>query len=217
MPKLFARFCALDGEEPEVTMLAYPGRYLDWHMKEYFPTRFNILYGNYDYCVIQQGAHPFPEPDSTWENASRIIELCKTVGTKPIVEMTWAEKRFPENQQQMIDIYQEIAEKTDSLLAPVGLIWQTVQKEHPDLELYWQDGEHAGLYGDYLVAATLYAIVRGKKEVDLPPIGMDFFKGKTIEADKPIKLVEDPKECEVELDKEKTDIINQTITKILSE
>ena len=36
MPELFARFCETDGAKPDVTMLAYPGRYLDWHMDEYF-------------------------------------------------------------------------------------------------------------------------------------------------------------------------------------
>ena len=114
MPELFARFCELDGEKPEVTMLAYPGKYLDWHMQEYFPTRFNILYGNYDYCIIQQGAHPFPEVESTFTNGKRIIEMCRTAGTKPVIVMTWAEKRFPENQQKMIDCYTKLAAETDA-------------------------------------------------------------------------------------------------------
>ncbi len=35
MPALFASMCAeLTGERPEVTMLAYPGRSLEWHCQE---------------------------------------------------------------------------------------------------------------------------------------------------------------------------------------
>ncbi|MBQ2690247.1 MAG: hypothetical protein IJG05_09250 [Solobacterium sp.] len=213
MPELFARFCELDGEKPEVTMLAYPGKYLDWHMQEYFPTRFNILYGNYDYCIIQQGAHPFPEVESTFTNGKRIIEMCRTAGTKPVIVMTWAEKRFPENQQKMIDCYTKLAAETDTLLSPVGLIWQKLQKTNPEIELYWKDGEHASIYGDYLIAACNYAIVTGKKDLDLPPIGLDFMKD--LEIGTPLKLIEDPAECSIELDPEKTKIILAAISEEL--
>ena len=54
MPALFARFGEKTcGEKPHVTMLAYSYRDLDWHQKEYFALRFNLMYGGYDYCVIQ--------------------------------------------------------------------------------------------------------------------------------------------------------------------
>ncbi|MBQ6355719.1 MAG: hypothetical protein IJI33_05740 [Solobacterium sp.] len=205
MPELFARFCETDGAKPDVTMLAYPGKYLDWHMDEYFATRFNILYGGYDYCVIQQGAHPFPEVESTFTNAKRIIEMCRTAGTVPVIVMTWAEKRFPENQAKMIDCYTKLAAETGSLLSPVGLAWQKLQKEHPEIELYWKDGEHASLYGDYLIAAADYGVITGKTELDLPPIGLDFMKDKDL--GKPRRLIEDPAETGVDLDPEKTAVI----------
>ncbi len=213
MPELFARFCELDGEKPEVTMLAYPGKYLDWHMSEYFATRFNILYGHYDYCIIQQGAHPFPEVESTFTNGKRIIGMCRTAGTTPVIVMTWAEKRFPENQQKMIDCYTKLAAETDSLLSPVGLVWQKLQATNPEIELYWKDGEHASIYGDYLIAACNYAVVTGKKDLDLPPIGLDF--AKDLEIGSPLKLLEDPALCDIELDPEKTKIILAAISEEL--
>ena len=52
------------------------------------------------------------EPD-TIANAGRIIELCKKVGTKPVIFETWAEKRKLENQQEMNRRYRELAASPD--------------------------------------------------------------------------------------------------------
>ena len=54
MPELFARFTErTTGVRPSVTMLAYSARDLTWHRTEYFSLRFNLMYGGYDFCVIQ--------------------------------------------------------------------------------------------------------------------------------------------------------------------
>lgn len=214
MPELFARFCAVETDKPEITMLAYPGKYLDWHMKEYFAVRFNILYGGYDYCIIQQGAHPFPDEASTFENAKRIIELCNTVNTVPIVTDTWAEKAHPEHQDEMNNCYIRLARETGALLSPVGIVWSNVQQNHPDIELYWQDGEHASVYGDYLCAAVHYGIVLNKTEIHLPNTGLDFFQD--MEVGQPFRAIEDPALTRVSLDRVKTGTICQEVSTVLT-
>ena len=89
MPHLFSDMCRKAGEaETDVTMIAYSGRTLAWHEKEYFSVRFNLLYGNYDYCVIQQAAHPFPPEEETIPHAERLIKLCKSVGTAPVLYLS---------------------------------------------------------------------------------------------------------------------------------
>lgn len=182
MPQLMAEMCReLTGEQPQITMLAYSGRGLDWHNREYFSARFNLLYGQYDYCIIQQKAHPFPERSDTLEQGERLIRLCKNTGTVPVLYMTWAEKAKPENQQAMIDVYQELSEKTGSLLAPVGCIWQTIRENHPEIDLYWEDGEHASPYGDYLAAATLCCTLTGKSPLSLSSKGRDYLQGRILD------------------------------------
>jgi len=47
-----------DGFNCRVTMLAHPGWFLSQHVEEP-EVRFNILYGEYDYVVLQEHAHPF--------------------------------------------------------------------------------------------------------------------------------------------------------------
>lgn len=162
------------GQSCEVTMLAYPGRSLRWHMaEEYFSERFNILHGHYDYCVIQEQAHPMTVEADTVEYTSQIIDLCRKVNTVPVIFETWAEKIKPENQKEMNRRYRALAETTGALLAPIGEAWSEAMAElpgTPDADLYFRDGEHASAVGDYLIAMVLTKVITGR----LP--GPDFLK-----------------------------------------
>jgi hypothetical protein len=153
-------------EECEVFMLAYSARTLKWHMEEeYFSERFNILHGHYDYCIIQEYAHPLPDFEDTVKYAHEIIELCKKANTTPIIFETWAEKEKPENQQEMNRRYRKISTDENITLAPVGEIWSNVLKEIKDIpsaDLYYKDGAHASFLGDYLVSMVLAKAITGQ-------------------------------------------------------
>ncbi len=163
MPEL-ARLMIEDatGNSCEVFMLAYSGRSLKWHMeKEYFSERFNILHGKYDYCVIQEHAHPMEPEEDTIEYATKIAELCRKAGTVPVIFETWAEKAKPENQAEMNRRYRNLAARLDAKLAPVGEIWNEVLKSS-DAELYFRDGEHASPIGGYLTAMVITKVITGR-------------------------------------------------------
>ncbi len=183
MPQLVREMIEnVTGQPCEVFMLAYSARSLKWHMgEEYFSERFNILHGNYDYCVIQEQAHPMTDEADTIAYAGRIIELCRKAGTTPIIFETWAEKAKPENQPEMNRRYQSLAKEQGALLAPIGEIWSEVKAElenglAPDsdsvtyadrdgqsgADLYYRDGAHASATGDYLIAMTLTKVITGK-------------------------------------------------------
>lgn len=215
MPQLMADMCReATGSMPEITMLAYSGRGLDWHNREYFSARFNLLYGHYDYCIIQQKAHPFPEKETTMEQGERLIRLCQSVGTTPVLYMTWAEKVKPENQQAMIDVYTELAEKTGAKLAPVGRIWQKIQNEHPEIELYWEDGEHASPYGDYLAAAAICTTLTGQSPLTLSANGRDYLQGQPLDF-KAAHAIEDAEKVPVLLEKNACAVIRQAVQEVL--
>ena len=151
------------GEACEVFMLAYPGKTLKWHIaEEYFSERFNILHGGYDYCVIQEQAHPMPLQEETEEYAAGIIRLCRKADTIPVIVETWAEKIKPENQAEMNRRYRKIAIEQKVLLAPVGEVWEKVLHSAGDTELYFRDGEHASYIGDYLAAMTIAKTITGR-------------------------------------------------------
>ena len=167
MPELTRRMIEdTTGESCEVFMIAYSARPLKWHLEEeYFAVRFNILHGGYDYCVIQEQAHPMPPEKDTIRCMDRIIKLCKEAGTTPIVFETWAEKAKPENQAEMNRRYRAIAEQQGVLLAPIGEVWERVLNmlsDIPEADLYYRDGAHASAVGDYLVATVLTKVITGK-------------------------------------------------------
>lgn len=170
MPHLFAEMCeALNGERTEVTMLAFSGRTLQWHCGEYFSVRFALLYGGYDYCVIQQLGHPMPPLGETEPPLEKLVRLCESVGTKPVLFMTWAKRSEPEQAKEIVAVYRTLAEKYRMRLAPMAELFSAAQREHPEIDLYWFDGSHASPYGDYLIAATLAATVTGKTDLSAIP------------------------------------------------
>ena len=205
------------GEKVEATMLAYSYKELEWHVKnEYFAVRFNIMYGGYDYCVVQQAAHPFPGDMATFEGMMRIAEMCGAAGTMPVLIQTWAEKGKPQQQAKLSMGNARAARMTQSLLAPVGTIWKKIVNDHPEIDLYERDGEHAGPYGAYLEALTVASAIAADKTgklADMTRIGpeaRDYAAPEDIDYDAPI-VCEDRGETETVLDDGKAAVIRQAV------
>ena len=140
-------------------MLAFSNRTLAWHRKEYFPVRFALLYGHYDYCVIQQFGHPFPGIEQTEPFLAELKSLCLCAKTTPVLLMTWAKKGKPEVSAGIESAYRMLAEKLGCMLAPVGELFREINETYPDIDLYGQDHSHASAYGSYLIASTLAALL----------------------------------------------------------
>lgn len=175
MPALFAELMKETAkEETEAVMLAYSGRSLSWHRAEYFSIRYQLLYGGFDYCVIQQAAHPFPDVSETMQAGKELTDLCLKCGVKPVLFMTWAEKAYPEHQKIMSDTYRKLAEETGALLAPVGEVFEKVSFKYPEIELYYKDGEHASVLGDFLAASVITAVLSGTDQIECPPVLPDY-------------------------------------------
>lgn len=166
MPHTVGELFRLTGMEiPDVVQLTHPGSPLTWHagMPQ---TRFNLQYGHYDYAVLQDVAHPFGGRDPLMSGAAGVIGFMDRTVTTPVFYMTWASVAHPEDQQPMIDAYTEAAATYHGLLAPVGLAWSKVRYGHPEVNLYWQDGEHASPFGSYLAASAIFCAITGKRSLD---------------------------------------------------
>ena len=124
----------------------------------------------------------------------------------PVVYMTWAEKRFPMNQQIMIDTCEALAREQNALLAPIGSIWRTVREMYPEIELYYEDGEHASPYGDFLIASVLCKLLTEALPLDMSRTGLDFLQGVPFDLDMPV-VIEDKDAVTVQLNRDWTDRI----------
>lgn len=70
MPEMVAERFRKTKYDCEVTMIAHGGWFLEQHVNEP-DVRFNILYGHYDYVVLQEHAHPFC-PEENFQSSSPV-------------------------------------------------------------------------------------------------------------------------------------------------
>ena len=159
MPLLVKRRAEDEGYSCRVTMLAHPGWFLEQHANDP-EARFNILYGGYDYVVLQEHAHPFG-PEEGFLNSARALNFwIREVGAIPVIYETWAKRDEPHIQFHMNEVHQRVAKDIDALLAPVGEEWWGYTKSWPQLEMYDEDGAHASRAGSDFAAKMIWDTIR---------------------------------------------------------
>ena len=159
MPLMVRNRFAEAGYDCRVVMLAHPGWFLAQHAEDP-EAKFNILYGGYDYVVLQEHAHPFGPSEKFFDAVRTLTGWIRESGSVPVIFMTWARKNEPEAQQAMTDAHKRIAEETGALLARVGEMWRDYMESRPDLELYADDGAHASPAGSAFAAEMIAAAIR---------------------------------------------------------
>ena len=159
MPRLVKLRADEEGYNCRVTMLAHPNWFLSQHADEP-DVRFNILYGKYDYVVLQEHAHPFGPEESFLNAAIPLNKMIREAGSTPVIYECWAEKDHPENQEHMNKVHQHVADEIGALLAPVGEYWWGYKESWPDLEMYADDGQHASPAGSDFAAKYIWETIR---------------------------------------------------------
>ena len=158
LPLLVKRRAEDGGFNCRVTMLAHPNWYLSQHAEEP-EARFNILYGKYDYVVLQEHAHPFPPEEDFLHAAGALNRMIREAGSTPVIYECWARKLEPEMQAGMNEVHRQAAERTGALLAPVGENWREYQENHPDTDMYADDGQHASPAGSDFAAKLIWETI----------------------------------------------------------
>ena len=159
LPLLVRKKAEADGLRADVAMIAHGGWYLFQHMREP-ETVFNLVYGRYDYVVLQEHSHPFDRTGDYRIAAAALCGLIRKGGAVPVIYATWAEKAKPENQEVMNRVNREIAEENGALLAVVGESWQKARESRPDADFYASDGAHASPAGSGYAAEVIWKTIR---------------------------------------------------------
>lgn len=163
MPVTVKKLAEEDQYDCQVTMIARGAWYLEQHVQEP-ETRFNILYGEYDYVVLQEYAHPFGPEEKLFRAVEELDEWVIKSRAKTVLYMPWAAKEEPEAQQAMTDAYETLARELGVLLAPVGKEWWIYKKANPSVELYAADGRHASEYGSWFASRHIWEVIRTDAE-----------------------------------------------------
>jgi hypothetical protein len=89
-------------------------------------------------------------------------KLIREVDAKPVFFMTWAYENRPEMTALLDDAYSSIGAELNAQVVPVGLAFEKVSNERPDVALRTADGRHPTLAGTYLAACTFFAALNGR-------------------------------------------------------
>ena len=155
MPEMVAEQFRKEQYDCEVTMIAHGGWFLEQHVNEP-DVRFNILYGHYDYVVLQDHAHPFGPEEKFYGAVRQLNQWILEAGSKAVIYMTWAKKDEEFNQERMTLAHEQIADELGMLLAPVGKYWWEYLRSYPDIEMYYKDGQHASPDGSRFAAKYIW-------------------------------------------------------------
>ena len=156
MPEIFRGICEKNGVgKVETVMIATPGVGLDYHAQSP-EALFNIRHGHYDCVILQHKAHPMGDQAQMLAGADTLIKEVKNAGGEPCLFMTWTQKKNEAGQEDMAEIYEGMGDVYGIKVAPIGRRWWKYRHEHPEIELYAQDGEHASMDGSVLVAQVIY-------------------------------------------------------------
>lgn len=158
MPAMVADMARESGFECDVAMLAHGGWFLEQHVKEP-DVRFNILYGHYDYVVLQEHSHPFGPEEKLYEAARALNKWIREAGSVPVIYATWAKKDEEPQQERMNAAHEKIAAEIGAVLAPVGQNWWNERRKQPDIEMYYEDGAHASENGSAYAAKIIWEAV----------------------------------------------------------
>ena len=217
MPYMLRLLGAERGIDIDVVQNTSGGKGLDWQANQ-LDVRFNVLYGGYDFIVLQHIAHPFPGQDNLIESAAKLMPYVQHSDSKPLLYLPWSEKNNPDGQAVIVQAHEALLARYPGMQwAPVGLVWDKVRHGHPEIELYYPDGEHASPVGSSLIACTLLRTMTGASVLGLPSrldMGRPTFAGLTLARE----LVQDFNCSTVyELDEAACKVIQEAVEAIVKE
>lgn len=162
MPLMVRDLFSKIGVTAEVTMQTRGGKNLIYHAQQR-DVIFNILYGNFDYVILQEVASSF-DPEDFREGLGSIAEqaLSKT-SAKPVLYMIWAHRDDKRRQTVITEEYADAAERLGALLAPAGEVWHKLLRGNKSLPFYHDDGNHATPIGSYLAACSVFYAITGRE------------------------------------------------------
>lgn len=109
-----------------------------------------------------------PPEDRFFPYARLFAQEITAAKATPVFFMTWSRKANLPAQRVLTWAYTHIAREQHGVLSPVGVAWQRVRQERPELELYNPDGNHPSPAGTYLAACVLYTSLFHKSCLGAP-------------------------------------------------
>lgn len=141
--------------------------HLGWHLPN---LQFQNTLQKWDVVILQGNStetisHKKEIREDFINSAIKMVDIAHKSGSKVVYFMTWAPYKKPEQIQEIVDAYIDIARQTGGYVAPVGLAFEESIKKHPEINLYFVDGRHPSLEGTYLTACVIFATLYNQSPV----------------------------------------------------
>jgi len=183
LPSTFAQLAESAGRSVEVASVANGGETLADHSTS-SDSLDAISSRRWTYVVLQEQSETPATPggrDYMYPAARALAGRVEAAGSVPMFFMTWAHKdglptaglySYEAMQQQIDGAYLDIAQELRVPVAPVGYVWYLVRHDHPEIDLWSDDGSHPNQAGTYLAACVFYASIFKQS-----PVGLGFHGG----------------------------------------
>ena len=123
---------------------------------------------DWDVVVLQgHSLGPIEDFDSFRAAAIQHAEKIRADGARPVMFMTWARTHKPEMTAVLREAYESVAAEIDAEVSPVGVAFETVTRQRPDIALRTSDRSHPTLAGTYLAASVFFLRLHGGPVADL--------------------------------------------------
>ena len=102
--------------------------------------------------------------------AEEWLRRIKQLHAEPILFPEWPRADNAEEGPRVHALHMGIAQREPACVAPMGLAWQIVIDENPEIRLHARDGNHSTKAGALLAAYVLYQAITGDAAAELPDI-----------------------------------------------
>ena len=184
-PMMLKEIAWHEGHELECGYYTHGGYTMKQHLADHV-SRQAVEEGGYDYAFLQdQSLHSLRigtdvDQDVVGQMGKMVAAVKKhSPKAKCFIELTWGRRDgnnttkgkkledlvnghpefftdYATNQQIITKNTTAMAQTLGVDLSPVGLAWEIVRRERPEIELYIKDGSHPSYAGSYLAAAVGY-------------------------------------------------------------
>jgi len=166
LPTLVAEIAKMDGVTLGVTSITAGNYSLDDHWADGTIQR-ALGKNQYDLLIAQQGPSALPESQiSLRESSIRIAGECRAHNTVFGLYMVWPALERDFDRDNCIASYTNAANASNALLCPAGRAWKLSWEKNKTISFYGPDAFHPSIHGSVLAAMTIYAAIKGKKDLD---------------------------------------------------
>jgi hypothetical protein len=179
LPGTLARLAESGGHRLETQMVAKGGETLSDHVASSESMEM-LASRQWDYVILQeQSTQPAYDAARTalmYPAARTLAARIRSSGGSPLLFLTWAHRdgdpqggiaTYQSMQNKVTNAYQMLAAQLDAPVAPVGFAWFVTRSEHPEIELWQDDGSHPSAAGTYLAACVFYAVIFDQSPLNL--------------------------------------------------